>query len=92
MPRTVALAEGYVSMIGYLYKGWDLEGVKLKDLKYTVTTHQAFPYTRNGKIVHLLRAKYSVVRQSRQRNRLAFVSDVHKLLILLKWRYDWHRQ
>ena len=34
---------------------------------------------------------YSVVRHSRQRNWLAFVSDVHKLLILLTWIHDWCR-
>ena len=49
----MALAGGFISILGYLYKSWDLEGVKLKELNYTVTTHQAIPYTSNGKDVEL---------------------------------------
>ena len=49
----MALAGGYLSFLGYLYKRWDLEEVKLRDLNYTVTTHQAIPYTSNGKDVEL---------------------------------------
>ena len=41
----------YLFILGYLYKSWDLEEVKLKELNYTVTTHQAIPYTSNGKDV-----------------------------------------
>ena len=44
---------GYLSILGYLYKWWDLEWVKHKELNYTVTTHQAVPYTSNGKDVEL---------------------------------------
>ena len=44
---------GYLSILGYLYKRWDLEGFKLRELNYTVTTHQAIPYTSNGKDVEL---------------------------------------
>ena len=44
---------GYVSILGYLYKSWDLEEVRLGELNYTVTTHQAIPYTSNGKDVEL---------------------------------------
>ena len=49
----LALARGYLFILGYLYKLWDLEGVKLRELNYTVTTHQAIPYTSNGKDVQL---------------------------------------
>ena len=49
----MALAVGYLSILGYLYNRWDLEGVKLRELKYTVTTQQAIPYTSNGKDVEL---------------------------------------
>ena len=49
----VALAGGYLSILGYLYKRWDIEEVKLRELNYTVTTHQAIPYTSNGKDVEL---------------------------------------
>ena len=47
----MALAGGYLSILGYLYKWWDLEEVKLEELNSTVTTHQAIPYTSNGKDV-----------------------------------------
>ena len=50
----MALARGYLSILGYLYKRWDLEGVKLGELNYTVTTHQAIPYTSNGKDIELI--------------------------------------
>ena len=53
MPPPVALAGGYLSILGYLYKRWDLEEVKHKQLNYNVTTHQAIPYTSNGKDVEL---------------------------------------
>ena len=53
MPPPVALATGYLFILGYLHKWWDLEGVKLRELNYTVTTHQAIPYTSNGKDVEL---------------------------------------
>ena len=49
----MALARGYLSILGYLYKWWDLEEVKLRELDYTVTTHQAIPYTSNGKDIEL---------------------------------------
>ena len=49
----MALARGCLSIIGYRYKLWDLEEVKLRELNYTVTTHQAIPYTSNGKDVEL---------------------------------------
>ena len=49
----VALAGRCLSFLGYLYKSWDLEGVKLREFNYTVTTHQAIPYTSNGKDVEL---------------------------------------
>ena len=49
----MALAGGCLSILGYLYKSWDIEGVKLRELNYTVTTHQAIPYTSNGKDVEL---------------------------------------
>ena len=44
---------GCLSILCYLYKWWDLEEVKHKELNYTVTTHQAIPYTSNGKDVDL---------------------------------------
>ena len=44
---------GYAFTLGYLYKSWDLEEVKHKELNYTVTTHQAIPYTSNGNDVEL---------------------------------------
>ena len=44
---------GYLFILGYLYKWWDLEGVKLRELNYTVATHQAIPDTSNGKDVEL---------------------------------------
>ena len=47
----MALAGVYLSILGYLYKRWYLEEVKLKELNYTVTTHQAITYTSNGKDV-----------------------------------------
>ena len=47
----MALAGRYLSILGYLYKRWDLEEVKPKELTYTVTTHQAILYTSNGKDV-----------------------------------------
>ena len=47
----VAHAGGYLSILGYLYKRWYLEEVKLRELNSTVTTHQAIPYTSNGKDV-----------------------------------------
>ena len=49
----MALAGGYLSILGYLYKRWDLEEVKLNELNYTVTTHQAIHDTINGKDVEL---------------------------------------
>ena len=49
----LALAGGCLSILGYLYKWWDLEEVKLREFNYTVTTHQAIPYTSNGKDVEL---------------------------------------
>ena len=48
----LALA-GYLYILGYLYKSWGLEGVKLKEFNCTVTTHQAIPYTSYGKEVEL---------------------------------------
>ena len=51
--RGVVVFQGYVSTLGYLYKSWDLEAVKQRELNYTVTTHQAIPYTSNGKDVQL---------------------------------------
>ena len=53
MPVALARGGGHLSILGYLYKWWDLEGVKLRELNYTVTTHQAIPYTSNGKDVEL---------------------------------------
>ena len=46
--RPTLKAGGYLFILGYLYKSWDLEGVKLRELNYTVTTHQAIPYTSNN--------------------------------------------
>jgi hypothetical protein len=47
----MALAGGYLSILGYPYNSCDLEEVKPGELNYTVTTHQAIPYTSNGKDV-----------------------------------------
>ena len=44
---------GYLFILGYPYKWWDLEEVKLRELNYTVTTHQAIPYISNGKDAEL---------------------------------------
>ena len=44
---------GCLFILGYLFNWWDIEEVKLRELNYTVTTHQAIPYTSNGKGVEL---------------------------------------
>ena len=50
--------------------------------------HRQYPHVL---WIHVLCSHSCVVRHSRQRNGLAFVSDVHKLLILLTWIHDWCR-